>query len=81
MLNKIITKNNDPEWVIVERDKMAIFSHHNKFCCEYIDPKIIIEKFNARFEDGHIYVFTTEDDAKQALEYIEPFLIMEELMK
>ena len=41
--------------------------------------EIIKEKFNV-FQDSP-FIFRTEEDAKRFLEYLEPFIIMEELTK
>jgi hypothetical protein len=80
IVNKITNRNNDPEWVIINRETRTILSHRNQLCREHIDSKTVIEKFNARLEDN-IYIFKTKEDAESALEYIESFLIIEEIIE
>ena len=89
---KIISVNRRSEiskWVIYNCNSGTLLANFycvepksdRYFYCEFINPKIMIEKFNAYLKQECIYYFKTEEDAYSALEYIEPFLIMDELLK
>ena len=74
-------------WSIAEKDKNIYLSElangniyyslYNEWLIDF--PEIIKEKFNAFHT--HPFCFKNKEDAERFLEYLEPFIIMEELMK
>jgi len=74
-------------WSIAETDKCLYLSKFANRNIYYIlcknklvdSPEIIEEKFNATNDSP--FIFKDKEDAKRFLEYLEPFIIMEELIK
>ena len=73
-------------WSIIEDENLYLSKIHNGNAYDVFyrgklvdSPEIIIEKFNAFYDNP--FMFKDKKDAEKFLEYLEPFIVMEELMK
>ena len=69
-------------WAIIRNDLFYLGIWENwasNFRFEFIDNEMAIEKFKANIDHG-TFLFNSKEDALAFLEYLEPFIIMEELM-